>query len=103
MLEVLLICLQLALGIALPMLLIRQDMARLDRARLARCWNDASLWSAVVAFGPVAVVVHFARSRRSLLGLLLGLGWALLVIGALSAVALLLTLAAGLAGGPLRE
>lgn len=74
--EVLELSLQIALSIAFPALVIRWDIARLATLRLSRAWNDASLWSAVVAFGPLSLIVHFARTRRSLLGLLLGLGWA---------------------------
>lgn len=80
MLAALHVTLQLAIGIALPILIIRYDLTRLCPEALARCWNDASLWSAVVAFGPLALLVHFARSRRSLIGVLLGLGWAALMI-----------------------
>lgn len=74
--EVLELSLQIALSVAFPALVVRRDIARLAPLRLARAWNDASFWSAVVAFGPLALIVHFARTRRSLLGLLLGLGWA---------------------------
>ena len=88
MIEVLLLCLQLALGIALPFWIIRRDLGRAPASVLARSWNDASLWSAVVAFGPLSLIVHFARSRRSLLGFALGLGWALVYVLALSALGL---------------
>lgn len=88
MIEVVHVTLQMALGIALPITIIRRDIARLSAHLLARCWNDASIWSAVVAFGPLSLIVHFARSRRSLVGLLLGLGWAAITVLALSGVAL---------------
>lgn len=78
--DVLAICFQIALGIALPAFVIKKDLIRLEPALLARAWNDASLWSAVVAFGPISLIVHFARTRRSLWGLLLGLVWAALVL-----------------------
>ena len=74
--EVLQLSLQIALSVALPALVIRKDMARLTPLRLSRAWNDASLWSAVVGFGPLSLIVHFTRTRRSLVGLLLGLGFA---------------------------
>lgn len=74
--EVLQLSLQLALSILFPVLVIRRDLARLAPLGLSRAWNDASLWSAVVTFGPISLVVHFARTRRSLLGLGLGLLWA---------------------------
>jgi len=86
--EVLHVLFQLAVGIAVPALVIRRDLARLAPERLARSWNDASLWSAIVAFGPVAVVVHFTRTRRSLVGLLLGLGWAGVPLAASALVSL---------------
>lgn len=85
--EVLHLSLQMALGIAFPILIIRRDIARLTEPLAARCWNDASLWAAVVAFGPIALVVHFARSRRSIGGLLLGLGWAVAMLVVLSVMA----------------
>lgn len=75
--EVLGLSLQMALSIAFPVVVIRRDIARLPPTRLSRAWNDASLWSAVVTFSPLSLIVHFARTRRSLLGLLLGLLWAL--------------------------
>ncbi len=74
--EALALCLQIALGIALPALIIKQDLLRLSSTLLARAWNDASLWCAVVAFGPLSLIVHFTRTRRSLWGFLLGIGWA---------------------------
>ena len=78
MTEVLQLSLQIALGIAFPALVIKKDLARLGPLTLSRAWNEASLWSAIVAFGPISLIVHFTRTRRSLLGLALGLGWALL-------------------------
>lgn len=86
MLEVLELSLQLALGVALPLWIIRRDNRRAPAAVLQRSWNDASLWSAVVAFGPLSLLVHFARSRRSLSGFLLGLGWAALYVLTLTAL-----------------
>jgi hypothetical protein len=87
--DVLHISLQMALGIALPIWIIRRDMKRLSEAVVARCWNDASIWSAVVAFGPLSLVVHFARSRRSLLGFALGIAWAIVSMLALAALGVL--------------
>ncbi len=60
MLDVVAVILQLALGIALPTLLLRFDEHRLSQERLARAWPRASFWSAVVAFGPLCS----ARSLR---------------------------------------
>ena len=80
MLEALHVLFQLAFGIAAPGLLIRRDIARLSPERWARSWNDATLWAAAAAFGPLALIVHFARTRRSLVGLGLGLLWATAVV-----------------------
>lgn len=74
--EVFQLSLQIALGVLFPALVIRRDLAQLAPLPLSRAWSDASLWSAVVAFGPISLIVHFARTRRSLLGLVLGVGWA---------------------------
>jgi hypothetical protein len=71
---------QIALGIALPVWVIRGDLRGLSAERLARAWLDSTVWSAVVAFGPLALVVHFTRTRRSVLGFGLGLGWAVLAM-----------------------
>lgn len=74
------VALQIALGIALPVWVIRRDLRRLGPERLSRAWPDASIWSAVAAFGPLSLVVHFARTRRSLLGFGLGIGWAAIAL-----------------------
>jgi len=76
--QVLLFTLSFVLGIAVPALIVRRDLARLSGEPLARAWPDASLWAAVVVFGPLCLPVHFIRTRRSWLGLLLGLGWLVL-------------------------
>jgi hypothetical protein len=73
--EVLLLSLQIVLNVALPAWVVRRDQRRLRPEQLARTWNDASFWAAVVAFGPLCVPVHFAKARQSLGGLCLGLGW----------------------------
>jgi protein-S-isoprenylcysteine O-methyltransferase Ste14 len=72
--EVLLLALSFGLNIALPYFVVRYDLKRLSDERLARAWPDASVLSAVYAFGPLCLPVHFARTRRSWLGLGLGLG-----------------------------
>ncbi len=61
-----------ALNIVVPWAALRFDMKRLPPERLARVWNDASFWSAVVVFGPLCLPVHFTRTRRSVWGLVLG-------------------------------
>lgn len=69
----LLFVLQLTLGILTPHWIVRLDSSRLDRTLWLRTWPPASHWCAVVAFGPVAVLVHFLRTRRSAGGVVLGL------------------------------
>jgi hypothetical protein len=73
--EVLLFALSFVLGIAVPATIVRRDVRRLDGERLARSWPDASLWAAVVVFGPLCVPVHFIRTRRSWLGIGLAVAW----------------------------
>jgi hypothetical protein len=73
--EVLLYTLSFALGIAVPALIVRRDLAGLTGERLARSWPDASLWSAVVIFGPLCIPLHFIRTRRNWAGLGLALFW----------------------------
>ena len=73
MADAIVVLLSFALGIAIPAWIIRFDMRRLSGERLERAWPDASLWVAVVAFGPLCIPVHFWKTRRSLYGLLLGL------------------------------
>jgi hypothetical protein len=89
--DVALVVLQMALGIALPAWLVRWDEKRLREPALSRTWNPASFWIAVVVFGPLCLPVHFLRTRRSVAGLLLGL--AALVVAVVGQV-----LAAGLLG-----
>jgi hypothetical protein len=73
--EVLLFTLSFSLGIAVPTTIVRRDVSRLAGEQLARSWPEASLWSAVVVFGPIAVPIHFLRTRRSWRGLVLSVGW----------------------------
>ncbi|MEO6603614.1 MAG: hypothetical protein ABIQ16_27265 [Polyangiaceae bacterium] len=46
----------------------------------------ASFLAAVYAFGPLSLPVHFARTRRSLLGFALGVFWLALALLAEAAV-----------------
>jgi hypothetical protein len=93
--EVLLFTLSFALGIAVPALIVRRDLTRLTGEALARAWPDASLWAAVVVFGPLCLPVHFIRTRRSGLGIALGLGW---LVGAILLISLPVELLARLFG-----
>jgi hypothetical protein len=78
--EVLLFAVSLALGILVPVAIVRWDLRRLTGEHLARSWPDASLWSAVVVFGPLCVPVHFIRTRRSWAGLGLAVFWLLFAL-----------------------
>jgi len=67
--------LQIALGVVFTAWVVRRDMRRLPPRLHARAWNEASFWSAVVAFGPLCIPVHFVRTRRTFVGFALGLVW----------------------------
>jgi purine-cytosine permease-like protein len=84
--EVVAFALQLALTIALTAGVVRRDERRLPPERLARAWNVASFCSAVVAFGPLCIPVHFVRTRRNLIGVLLGLLWTAIVLATLAGI-----------------
>ncbi len=73
--EVLLFTLSVGLGILVPATIVRRDLRGLHGEVLARAWPDASLWAAVVVFGPLCLPIHFIRTRRSWLGLGLALFW----------------------------
>ena len=81
MAEVLLVVMRIALSIALPAWIVRRDMKKLSETQLARAWNDASFWIAVVVFNELCIPVHFLKVRRSLLGLALGIFWLAVAIG----------------------
>lgn len=73
MLDVVLFTLELALGIAVPYWVLRIDLAKLPSERLDRAWPPVSMWSALVAFGPLCLPFHFVKTRRSLWGFALGI------------------------------
>jgi hypothetical protein len=74
---------QIALQITLTAWVVRRDMRRASPERLLRAWNDATFWTAVVVFGPLCIPVHFVRTRRSIVGLLIGVLWMVAVLVAL--------------------
>jgi hypothetical protein len=74
--EILVVALSFVLNAAIPYAIVKYDLERLAPDRLSRAWNEASFLSAVVLFGPLSVLVHFAKTRRSLLGWALGLALA---------------------------
>jgi hypothetical protein len=94
--EIALFCVQLALGIAIPWLIVRRDLASLDAERLDRAWNDASFWCAIVVFGPISLPFHFVKTRRSAFGVLLGITWMTLSIAAIGLVATTISKIVGL-------
>lgn len=68
---------------ALSVWFIDRDMRKLSPERLERAWSPVQLAAAVfgmmqIGFPQIAVVTHFVRTRRSLVGLLLGVFWAAL-------------------------
>lgn len=50
-------------------------MDRHDDPRLERAWPPSSRASAIVGFGVLALPLHFLRTRRSFVGLLLAIGF----------------------------
>jgi hypothetical protein len=60
-------------------LIVGYDERRLRPEQLERAWPPSSKWSAIVGFGPVAVLVHFIRTRRGIGGVLLGVIYVLAV------------------------
>ena len=79
--------------------LLAWDERRLDDGQRARAWPVASRRCAVVVMGLLCVPVHFWRTRRSALGLLLGVGWVAALVALLSTVEWLVSAAAGVALG----
>ena len=74
-------------AVTLPavVLVIRIDERRLTGAALERAWPEPSrdaaifgLWNAGVH--PLCVLIHFARTRRTGPGVLLGLGWLVAIL-----------------------
>jgi protein-S-isoprenylcysteine O-methyltransferase Ste14 len=61
--------------------ILRFDEARLSEEQLERAWPPSSRNAAVLAFSPICLIVHFIKTRWSLIGVLLGLGAALFVVG----------------------
>jgi hypothetical protein len=79
MMQLIGLLIQMATGIVLPAILVRWDERRLSQPLLDRCWPESSFWCAVVAFGVFSIPVHFYRTRRSVLGLVQGLLWAVAI------------------------
>jgi hypothetical protein len=81
-----------------PYLIVRFDEKRLSPERLERAWNPASFWIAIVVFGPLSLPFHFTRTRRSLLGFLLGVALGGAAIAAAGLVVELLGFLLGVEG-----
>jgi hypothetical protein len=94
--EILLVASSLILNALLPYLIVRRDLRGLSGERLARAWTHASFLSAVIAFGPLALPVHFSKTRRSLTGFGLGVGLSVLCLAAQALVVAILSAACGL-------
>ncbi len=72
-------------------IVISHDERRLKADLLERAWPSQSrdaaifgLWN--LGVHPLCVLIHFARTRRSFLGALVGLGWLVLILVADAAV-----------------
>ena len=85
--EVLDIIVQFIATIALSAWVVRRDVKRLRPELLSRAWPDSSFWSAVVCFSPICVPVHFVRTRRSAVGVALGVGWFTATVAAVNGLA----------------
>ncbi len=59
--------------------IVLRDERRLAPVQLERAWPPASRNAALVVFGVFALPVHYARTRRTLVGLLVGLALAFAV------------------------
>jgi len=94
--EALIVTVSLIMNALLPYWIVRFDLRRLSGERLARAWTDASFLSAVIAFGPISLPIHFAKTRRSLAGFGLGVGLAVLSFAAQGLAAALLGAVFGL-------
>lgn len=92
---------------ALTFAVVIVDERRMSPERLERAWPPASRDAAIMAFGPLALPVHFMKTRghlrsaRGVLGLLLGLVMGLLAVVLVAVVSgLVLELVARIAGLP---
>jgi hypothetical protein len=93
--EVLVLLVQFFASIFVTAWIVRFDIRRLPTELKERAWPDSSLWAAVVWFSPLCLLIHFARTRRSLAGLLLGVVWLAAAMLAVGLLAYLAELASG--------
>jgi hypothetical protein len=61
-------------------ILDERRMDRRDDPRLERAWPPSSRASAIIGFGVLALPLHFLRTRRNLIGLLLAIGFTALAL-----------------------
>ncbi len=59
------------LSILLTHFVLRRDESRLTEAQRARAWLPASRMAAL-AFAPFALLIHYVRTRRTVVGFLFG-------------------------------
>jgi len=93
--DVLVLCVQFVATIFVSAWIVRRDVRGLAPDLLSRAWPDPSLWSAVVCFSPICVPIHFVRTRRSLLGIGLGVVWFVAAVAAVNGLAWLVETALG--------
>lgn len=74
------------LQVLAPWWLARRDLSALPPASQARAWPEATLGSAALLVGPLALLLHFPLARRSLKGVALGVAWTAALLLALSAL-----------------
>ena len=80
-------------GRLLAYLIVTADERRLSPERLERAWPPASKGAAILQFGELTVPLHFLRTRRNFVGLLLAIA-AMYVVLKFEELALMLV------GGP---
>ena len=95
MLDVLEVALSMLVGTVGTILIVAWDERRLGPEARDRAWPIATRLSAAFAFGPLALPVHFFRTRRSVLGTLLGVFVAAAVVLVIEGLSLALHALAG--------
>ena len=75
MAEIVDLLLSFAVTTTLIAVLLTKDERRLTPERLARAWPPSTKRIAIVFGGIFCIPIHFTRTRRSVLGFLIGLGW----------------------------
>jgi hypothetical protein len=105
--EVLMLVLPWAVTTALTFAIVIVDERRMSAERLERAWPPASRDAAIVVFGPLALLIHFMKTRghlrsaRGVLGLSIGLVMGVVAVGLVAvASGLVVELVARIAGLP---